>query len=1075
MEKLGCIETLCGDGIRSQIRRHAQTMALSMNRFYPFIPRLLVALLLATPAVLKAEPVGNDAAKAVANGWLAEDVPHSAGRLRGRFKSVETHPGYHVVHLQPEGYIITSDDDELEPVLAFSDRGEFKYDPENPLCILLSRDTTNRAEHLQRVKKLRANPSATRSSTGGTATSPDDALISEAALARKKWQDFKEYGSRKAPNPRAALSSMRLTGAVLTNALGARSVTSPDSPVHILDFRLVDDRVQLTHDSAGSVTIYSSPDAGQTWQIEDTAIVWPTWTAKRSIQETGSWFRIVNDQIYDAPTVALMRHPPPPTAASNAMTNVVNVSEPTKTGLSKSAGSVTDVRVAPLVQSTWNQGAERGVNCFNYYTPNNYVDGCVATALGQLMRYWQYPSTGIGRVTKTVYVNGTPQSATTRGGDGAGGAYNWSAMPLSPSTAPYNASQWQMIGSLCFDAGVSVNMQYASAGSGAYMYLCANALSSVFKYSNAKYVNNPGNLLLPTDSNLAAGCPVLFGISSSGSNGHAVVCDGFGYESGTLYHHINFGWDGAYNAWYALPLLETPYAFNNIDTIIFNVFPSGTGELLTGRVLTSQGAPVTAASIVASASGINYTATTDAKGYYGIKVPSARTYSVTASKTGMTTATRSAATGTSSTSASGNVMDVDFTLNNNFSFTAIGLTNSVWLRWSAPTNSGLPNNTVYLRTRTDRYPTNSTDGSLVYTGTAQAFEHTGVDVSGTVTNYYTIWGDNGSAYVSLGSSANAFTVADPGPVRLLWMRVTGEVLTWNLKTNGVQKSGGFAYSGLINTTVWRISGFGDIDRDGVPDILWTRTTGEVIYWLMNADGTMKSSGSVVAGNATRSGYYTVAAFRDIDGDGTADVLWTGAGGQVSYWMLNSDGTLKSGGLVTAGNATRSGYFKVGGFNDIDRDGVPDILWVGNGGEVGYYLLNANGTLKSAGAVATGNSTRSGYYTAVGFSDIDRDGTADILWSGAGGEVGYWLLNQNGTRKSAGTVATPVTPAGYWSVRGFTDVNRDGTADILWLGNSGETLCWTLNSNGTFRSSTTIQPALVSKVNWTLSGVSFLAP
>lgn len=1046
-----------------------------MNRVSQFIPLLLVALFLAVPCFLTAEPVGKDAAKAVANGWLADDAPHPMGKLRGRFKSVESHPGYHVVHLQPEGYIITSDDDEVEPVLAFSDRGEFKFDPENPLCILLRRDVSARVERLQRVKKVRATH-ATATSTAGSKPAPEEeTILNDAALAQKKWAELKKLESKRAPNLHTALTSMRLSGSAYTNALGASSSTLPNSPVHIQEFKLQDGYVELTHDSPGSVTVYASYDAGQTWQVEDAAIVWPTWTAKHPIQESSSWYRMVNDQVFDAQTVALMRHPPPLTSAANEMTNAAYVSQPTNTGLSKSVVSVSDVRVAPLVQSTWNQGSERGFNCFNYFTPNNYVDGCVATALGQLMRYWQYPTAGIGRVTKTVYVNSSSQAATTRGGDGSGGAYNWSAMPLSPSTATYNSSQWQMIGSLCFDAGVSVNMQYASSGSGAYMYLCASALSSVFQYANAKYVNSPGNLLLPTDSNLAAGCPVLFGISSSGSNGHAVVCDGFGYESGTLYHHINFGWDGAYNAWYALPNLETPYSFNTIDTIIYNVFPSGTGELLAGRILTTQGAPVTGASVVATASGTSYSATTDSKGYYGIKVPSARTYSVTASKTGMGSVTLSATTGTSSTSASGNVKDVDFTMNNNFSFTAIGLTNSVWLRWSDPTNSGLPSSTVYIRTRTDRYPNNSGDGTLVYTGTAQAYEHTGVDISGTVTNYYTIWGDNGSPYASLGSSANAFSVADPGKVRLLWLRVTGEVLSWNLRTNGVQKSGGFAYSGLINTAVWKIAGFGDIDRDGIPDVLWTRTTGEVLYWMMNADGTMKSSGYVQPGNSTKSGYYTVAAFKDIDGDGTADVLWTGAGGQVSYWLLNADGSLKSGGLVTAGNATKSGYYKVAGFNDIDRDGVPDILWVGNGGEVGYYLLNSNGTLKTGGAVAPGNNTRSGYYTAVGFSDIDRDGTADILWSGAGGELGYWLLNPNGTKKSAGTVSTPLTPAGYWSVRGFTDLDRDGTADIIWLGNAGETICWTLNSNGTFKASTTIQSALVSKANWTLSGVSSLGP
>src|SRR5581483_11751290 len=291
----------------------------------------------------------------------------------------------------------------------------------------------------------------------------------------------------------------------------------------------------------------------------------------------------------------------------------------TDPGLSEADGSLSslsDLRVAPLVQSTWNQTTEQGHNCYNYYTPDNYYDGCVATALGQLMRFWQFPTSGIGRVTQTVYVNGQSQSAATRGGDGSGGAYNWSLMPLSPSSAGYNASQWQMIGALCYDAGVSVNMQYSSAGSGAIMFQCANALQSVFHYSEAQYVNNPTDLITPTAANLAAGCPVLFGIS--GQSGHAVVCDGFGYDSGTLYFHINFGWDGAYNAWYVLPYLQTPYNFNVVNTIIYNAFPSSTGELLTGRVMSAQGAPIAGVTLVATTGGQGYSATTDSKGYYGI-------------------------------------------------------------------------------------------------------------------------------------------------------------------------------------------------------------------------------------------------------------------------------------------------------------------------------------------------------------------------------------------------------------------------------------------------------------------------
>ena len=48
--------------------------------------------------------------------------------------------------------------------------------------------------------------------------------------------------------------------------------------------------------------------------------------------------------------------------------------------------SIDDVRVAPLVQTSWGQGQVGGQNCYNAMTPNNYSCGCVPTAAGQLMR-----------------------------------------------------------------------------------------------------------------------------------------------------------------------------------------------------------------------------------------------------------------------------------------------------------------------------------------------------------------------------------------------------------------------------------------------------------------------------------------------------------------------------------------------------------------------------------------------------------------------------------------------------------------------------------------------------------------
>ncbi|MCF0200597.1 MAG: Spi family protease inhibitor, partial [Bacteroidales bacterium] len=60
--------------------------------------------------------------------------------------------------------------------------------------------------------------------------------------------------------------------------------------------------------------------------------------------------------------------------------------------LKKGAPSRTrEVVVGPLIETHWAQGTPYGQNC-----PNE-IAGCVATAMGQLMKYWNFPTYGTGR------------------------------------------------------------------------------------------------------------------------------------------------------------------------------------------------------------------------------------------------------------------------------------------------------------------------------------------------------------------------------------------------------------------------------------------------------------------------------------------------------------------------------------------------------------------------------------------------------------------------------------------------------------------------------------------------------
>jgi hypothetical protein len=296
--------------------------------------------------------------------------------------------------------------------------------------------------------------------------------------------------------------------------------------------------------------------------------------------------------------------------------------------------AVTDLRVAPLVQSKWNQSGASGKPLYNYYTPNQYPDGCVATAMAQLMRFYSFPTAGIGAKSFTISVDSASQSATTRGGDGIGGPYNWSQMPYASSTTMLD-SERQMIGALCYDAGLSVNMSYAASGSGSSMSTASQALVKTFGYANSICGSTGGELtghglLEMVQPNLDAGFPVLFGISGTG--GHAIVCDGYGFAGSpsVLYHHLNLGWGGNSDAWYNLPDIGTGYKFDLINACVYNVYSTGKGDILSGRITDASGAPLAGVQV----SNGSVSATTNANGIYALVHLTPGLETITATKSG---------------------------------------------------------------------------------------------------------------------------------------------------------------------------------------------------------------------------------------------------------------------------------------------------------------------------------------------------------------------------------------------------------------------------------------------------------
>ncbi len=209
--------------------------------------------------------------------------------------------------------------------------------------------------------------------------------------------------------------------------------------------------------------------------------------------------------------------------------------------------------------------------------------GCVATAMGQVMYYYEWPTRGTGSHTYTDAIYG-PQSA-----DFGSTTYDYAAMKTNEGT---NASAL-----LLYHCGVSVDMMYGVNASGAYDQSIPSALTSYFNYHAGKYTNRSTMTDDEWTTMIAQEImnerPVLYGAHDDNYlGGHAFVVDG--YRTADSKFHLNWGWDGAENGYFLITNLNPGYFnFNSYAGCVPNVYPVAPGYLkvdLLPEAVRSEGA-----------------------------------------------------------------------------------------------------------------------------------------------------------------------------------------------------------------------------------------------------------------------------------------------------------------------------------------------------------------------------------------------------------------------------------------------------------------------------------------------------
>lgn len=197
---------------------------------------------------------------------------------------------------------------------------------------------------------------------------------------------------------------------------------------------------------------------------------------------------------------------------------------------------------SPLLSTTWGQGYS-----YNDYTPNkacsNYVNGntptgCVPTATAQVMNFFQHPA-----------------------------SYSWNSMPNGYGTPQTSQLMVNIAGAIGMD-----NHDYTCEGTGGQTKKVDNALKNIFGYTSASFGNYDYNTVV---NEISQNKPVIIsggereyivlGLIPRYTDGHAWVADGYirGYDCtydenghinggyGYLLLHINWGWNGYFNGYFA--------------------------------------------------------------------------------------------------------------------------------------------------------------------------------------------------------------------------------------------------------------------------------------------------------------------------------------------------------------------------------------------------------------------------------------------------------------------------------------------------------------------------------------------
>jgi len=232
--------------------------------------------------------------------------------------------------------------------------------------------------------------------------------------------------------------------------------------------------------------------------------------------------------------------------------------------------------IAPLLTTQWSQGDPFNFFCPKYDGTNKSEVGCAATAMAQIMKFYNYPtiSTSSSEAYTTSQYNLSIAAYIHP-------TFKWQNM-LNNYYGTSTLQQDTAVAQLLYACATSVQSDFGSNTSASFVD-CALAFMNKFGYDKSLkrclrdyYTDSQWKELIKQE--LINNRPVLYSGESTTVGAHGFVCDGI--DANGLFH-FNWGWAGSCDGYYDMsalnPDLSVSNGFTKYNEIYTNLMPNQNG------------------------------------------------------------------------------------------------------------------------------------------------------------------------------------------------------------------------------------------------------------------------------------------------------------------------------------------------------------------------------------------------------------------------------------------------------------------------------------------------------------------